>query len=64
MFNRNKSFWAVFDHKHMESAVPELKVDTDEMLLEFNLFEFWPKIGNFGSAESALNDNFAKKKSM
>lgn len=27
MFNRNKSFWAVFDHKHMESAIPELKVN-------------------------------------
>ena len=31
MFNRNKSFWAVFDHKHMESAVPELKVNLTEM---------------------------------
>jgi len=29
MFNRNKSFWAVFDHKHMELAVPELK-DTNK----------------------------------
>ena len=27
MFNRNKSFWAAFDHKEMESAVPELKVE-------------------------------------